>query len=221
MSENERDRALEYLLDRRSGRVADHGRPSLNEEDRAEVESLVEVADLLWEVGHGAPPLEQDPVAAMLGLIPDAGYQLDPRALTRARKNVKFKPSELAERLVARGWEVQTKDIFRWESQNAAEVSPALVRAIAEELGVDADQITASEQRTSQNAAVAEATDTSRFQALAQRWARATGQTLAMAASTLQSRMLTTVHRGDHPDADQMLQSLESLVAAVEQGHRR
>jgi hypothetical protein len=30
---------------------------------------LVEIADLLWEMAHGAPPLEQDLVAVMLGLV--------------------------------------------------------------------------------------------------------------------------------------------------------
>ncbi len=37
--------------------------------ERDTVAALVEVADLLWLSAHGAPPLADDPVAAMLGLL--------------------------------------------------------------------------------------------------------------------------------------------------------
>ena len=56
-------------------------------EAAAEVQELLRIADLLWEEAHGAPPLEDDPVAAMLGLVPDASRSLDPRALNKVTKS--------------------------------------------------------------------------------------------------------------------------------------
>lgn len=40
----------------------------------------------------------------------------------------------------------------------------------------------------------------------------------ALAASALESRMRATIHRGDRPNADQLMQSLDALVTAVESG---
>jgi hypothetical protein len=100
MTKDERAEVLANLLEARAGRVTGKDQPMLSAEDRADVESLIEVADLLWAAGHGAPPLESDPVAAMLGLIPDPQCALDPKALARARKNARLKPSELVNRLV-------------------------------------------------------------------------------------------------------------------------
>jgi hypothetical protein len=44
---------------------------NLSDEERDDVMSLVEVADLLWLANQGAPPLEDDPVAMRLGIVPD------------------------------------------------------------------------------------------------------------------------------------------------------
>ncbi len=216
MTKDEPDQVLASLLEARAGRATGKGQSELSEEDHAEVASLIEVADLLWEVGHGAPPLESDPVAAMLGLTPDPRCLLDPRALARARRNAKLKPSELVDRLVARGWDVQVRDVFRWENQSAADVAPALIKAIAEETNTSVDRITRSREATAEHEAIAAITHSPRFARLVERWARIQGVSRALAASALESRMLATVHRGDRPDLDQLLQSLDALVTAVE-----
>ena len=218
MTKDERDEALANLLESRTGRVSGTSQPSLSEEDQTEVESLIEVADRLWEVGHGAPPLGSDPIAAMLGLVPDPRFALDSKALVRARKNAKLKSSELANRLAARGWDVQVRDVFRWETQSGADVAPALIRAIAEEVGTDVDRLTATQQPTAEREAVTGVTRSPGFERLVERWARVQGMSRALAASALESRMLATVHRGDRPDAGQLLQSLDALVTAVERG---
>lgn len=218
MTKDERDEVLANLLEARAGRVTGKDQPVLSEEDRAEVESLIEVADLLWEAGHGAPPLESDPVAAMLGLIPDPRCALDPKALARARKNTRVKPSELVDRLVARGWDVQVRDVFRWENQSTADVAPALIKAIAEETNTSVDRLTKRWEATAEHEAIAAVTRSPRFERLVERWARIQGVSRALAASALESRMLATVHRGDRPDADQLMQSLDALVTAVETG---
>jgi hypothetical protein len=46
--------------------------PEERTEERTEVDSLLAVADLVWgSADHPPPPLESDPTAIMLGLVPD------------------------------------------------------------------------------------------------------------------------------------------------------
>lgn len=215
MTNDKRDEVIAQFLETRP-RPVTGDIPGLNDEQRAEVQPLLEVAELLWEAGHGAPPLEDDPVAAMLGLVPDPRYTLDREAFTRAWRNAKLKPSLLAERLRARGWEVQTGDVFRWQSQSTADVSPALIKAIAEETGTDPDHLTVSRQESGELEVLSALSRLPQFTSLVQRWMRVQGTSSGLAASTLRSRALATVHRGDRPDAEQLLASLEALVAAME-----
>jgi hypothetical protein len=64
--------ALDAELERRAGRAPNAPIPRLDPEERAEVDALVEVADLLWEsADHPAPPLTSDPTAIRLGLVPN------------------------------------------------------------------------------------------------------------------------------------------------------
>lgn len=182
-----------------------------------EVASLVDVADLLWEAIRGAPPLDSDPVAAMLGLVADPDCALDPKALTRVRKNAGLTVSQLADRLAARGWEVQARDVFRWENQSSTEVVPALIAAIAEEIDTAMERLTrASGAATAEPEWLAAVTETPAFQKLVERWVKLQGVPQALAVSALESRMNATVHRGSRPDAKQLLQSLDALVTALE-----
>ena len=99
---------------------------------------------------------------------------------------------------------------------------PALVRATAEVLGTDPDQLT---RQTTPIAAskphlavlvAKEAQASPRFESLVARFAKLQGIPAKMAASALGSRMVATVQRGEHPDADQMLASVEALIDALE-----
>ncbi len=161
------------------------------------------------------PPLEADRVAALLGLLPDAEVQLDGPAfkLTAARR--KILPNALAFALRERGWEVRASDVFRWQTGRTSDVHPALIRAIADTLGVDAAAITSSQASALDKLAITVVT-TERFRDLAERLARVQRISIEMASSTLRSRMLATEHRGDHADQEQMLDSLEALVSAIE-----
>ncbi len=210
----ERDRLLEEL------------RTWPSAEDTADpftgAKRVLRAADLLWTDAHSAPALEDDPIAAMLGAIPDAGYQLDPRAFKRAREASGLQPTTVAAALAKRGWQVTIRDVFTWELKGAPNVSPALLRAAADVLKVDPDRFTrpntAAVSVPTQAARVAvEAAASPRFAELAQRFARLQGLTPKMSRSVLHSRMLATVNRGEHPTADQMLASLEALVEALEQ----
>ena len=181
-----------------------------------EATQLRRMADLLWDSVHGAPPLQQDPVAAMLGLVPDSNLALDASKLIRICKRARLEPSSLAARLSARGWQVQPRDVFRWQTGSTSDVSPALIAAIADEAGVQIEELTARDAAEPARSALAGLVKSSAFQALVARWARVQGVSIALANSQLESRMMATVYRGDRVDPDQMLDSLEALVRARE-----
>lgn len=215
MKEKEREELLASLHEIRAGQAMD---PLQNEAaDEGEyITALTDIADLLREKAQGAPPLSSDPVAAMLGLVPDPERALDSNALKRARKNAGLSASQLAERLTARGWEVQAGEVFRWENRSTSNVPPALIAAIAEETRTVTELLTTSTAVRTEDEALASVRKTPGFQKLVDRWARIQDMSRELAASALESRLLATAHRGDHPDSSQMLRSLEALVETVE-----
>ena len=134
---------LEAELDRRDGRVVssdpiDTHTPA----EQQELDSLLDIADLLWEACDVAvPPLEQDATAIMLGLVPDPATTLDKAQLKKQRLRTGLTNKELATHLTLRGWQITTKDVFGWEDKTAI-VAPALINAIAQELAVEPDALT-------------------------------------------------------------------------------
>ena len=179
---------------------------------------MLEIDDLVWAASHGAPPLQSDPVAAMLGLVPDASFRLDSTAFTQLCSRQGVKPTALAARLQSRGWKVEAADLFRWRTSVASDVSPALIRVIGEELGVSPDDLIAppAAQRAVLDTVAERVTATKRFSDLVQRFALAQRISPSMANTMLRTRMLATVQRGDEPEVEQMLESLEVLVRAHE-----
>ena len=81
-----------------------------------------------------------DPIALMLGLVPNGETVVDGRKLAGARKAAKLKLGQFVKRLVERGWVVDTSTAFAWEQGNLP-VSPAIVNAMAEELHVSPDSL--------------------------------------------------------------------------------
>ena len=55
------------------------------------------------------PPLEADPLALALGLVPDPGLRLSGPRLKTARMKRQLQTSQLADLLAARGWDVSTR----------------------------------------------------------------------------------------------------------------
>ncbi len=212
----DRDAALEAAID-----LHVQGRSSaleeLEEDHRAETQELLKIADLLWEKAHGAPPLEDDPVAAMLGLVPDPSRSLDPRALSKVTKSAGIKASGLAQALTDRGWDVSTRDVFNWQVRGSHEVPPALIQAIAEVTGSTVDHLTVDRGSTRLSSELRAITETARFRELVTRWAHLRNTSADLAASALTARLATSVHRGAQPDTDQMLRSLDALVTALEE----
>lgn len=212
----DRDAALEAAIDTHvKGRSPAHEK--LEEDQRAEIQELLKVADLLWEEAHGAPPLEDDPVAALLGLVPDPSRSLDPRALIRITKSAGIKASALAQALTERGWKVSTRDVFNWQTKGSQEVSPALIQAITEIAGSTIDRLTVDLGASHLSSELRTITQTAKFRELVTRWAHLRSTSADLATSALTARLMTSVHRGVEPDTDQMLNSLEALVNALEQ----
>lgn len=198
----------------RSGR-----RPSLeglNEPQRAEIEALLRVADLVWEQGHGAPPVAADPVAVALGLLPDPVTMLDSRPLKAAMAKARLKVSDVARELTAREWDIDTRDVFAWTSRGGPDVPPALIRAIADVLGTSEAGLTSTRLSTPSELAVREVMQTPVFELLAERWALLQRTSLASARTLLAARIPAAAHRGEPPDRDQILASLETLVTTLE-----
>jgi hypothetical protein len=165
---------------------------------------------------YTVPPLEADPLALALGLVPDPGRRLSGPCLKRARMKRHLQTSQLAELLTARGWDVSTRTVFRWEMAPSAEIAPALLAAVAEVLQVPAEELTAAagddDPATTEIQAAAA---TPQFAGLARRWARTSGQPLGDARTGLQRLMLvTTARRGRHLTAGEWLAVLEDFIEA-------
>lgn len=209
---------LERLLATPAGPERDRLLTSLPPHQRTAVSKMLEIDDLAWEATHGAPPLQSDPVAAMLGLVPDASFRLDSTAFTQQCSRQRVKPTALAARLRARGWKVEAADVFRWQTSVASDVSPALIRVIGDELGISPDDLIAppATQHGVLDTVAERVTATKRFADLVQRFALAQRISPSMAHTMLCTRMLATVQRGAAPQVEQMLESLEVLVRTLE-----
>lgn len=215
MNNEERDEVLMRLIEQPDSR--DETLKSCDSDaDREELVGLLQIADLSWLSAQEAPALEADPVAAMLGLIPESEFRLDPASLTRARRSAKLSVSQLAERLTRRGWAVKTSDVFRWENRTAADVPPAMIQALSEILETATERLVATEAVAETSEDLRAVRESSLFKDLVARWSQAVHVSRSVAAAMLESRMLATVHRGDQPDTEQLLMSLETLVTSVE-----
>lgn len=215
MNADQNEDALREILDARAGRSALTSGASHPLQD-AELHGLLEVADVAWLSQQHAPDLEEDPVAAMLGLVPDPEIGLDGAALKTARKRASLAISTLAGRLVARGWQITARELMQWENGRNVPRTPALIRAIAEEAGANPDKLTRRLSNDPERQRLAGVRSSPLFRELAERWARIQGTTVALAESALESRMAVAVHRGDAPETDVLLESLEAMVSALE-----
>ena len=216
MNDEERERLIDALA-KRTHRAEEVLRGTdIGADELSELRALADTSELLWISQHEGPPLDSDPVAAMLGLIPDRQCTLDSKAFARARKRAGLKPSGIASRLRQRGWQTSDADVFRWETRTAHDVSPALIQALAEILGRTVEQLSSVASAEPEPGLLEELRRSPKFQELVARWARARHVSLPVASATLQGRLVATVHRGNAPDTAQMLESLDALVAALE-----
>lgn len=208
----------EHYLDYLSGvRPEPPSLQGLTPAQQREARASWKLLDAARQAAHDytPPPLDADPLALALGLVPDPGWRLSGPGLKRARMKRRLQASQLAGLLAARGWDVSTKTVFRWEMAST-EIAPALLAAVAEVLRVPAEELTAAagdhdHAATEIQAAVA----TPQFAGLARRWAKTSGQSLADARRGLQRLMLvTTARRGRHLTAGEWLAVLEDFIEA-------
>lgn len=185
----------------------------LSKEERAELESLAKIADDIWISAHGAPPLEEDRTAALLGLIPNEIAVLDGKRLRAARKSSRLKISELATRLQNRGWKVSTNEVFAWERGNTGSVSPALIDAISQIVGASVDQLISSPSQGNDNLALIQRLRSHPdFKEIVRQWAKIKNLSFPSAEIMLGSQVANTVHRGNKPDLEQDIALLKELV---------
>lgn len=73
MTEEERGELITKLIENPAKRDRERTLrdADLSDAERADIESLVEIADLLWLANQKPPPLVEDPVAIRLGIVPN------------------------------------------------------------------------------------------------------------------------------------------------------
>lgn len=133
--------------------------PALEPDDQQLVDDLLPWLDAVHEAAQQAvleqesdaeppaaahiPVRADDPVALMLGLVPDPTVVVNGRKLAAARKRARLDLGQLTDRLRARGWDVTTQQGWQWELGHP-QLAPALIAAIAEELSVEGDALLAA-----------------------------------------------------------------------------
>jgi hypothetical protein len=110
---------------------------------------------------------------------------------------------------------VSAADVTRWQSQAPTDLTPALLAAVANELHTEIETIT--DRAPAKPDWLIAATATRRFANLSARWARMKSLSLPTASLALESRLVATVHRGDRPETDDLLEALDTFVSTLEQ----
>lgn len=156
------------------------------------------------------PSLRDDPVAHMLGLIPDHDYAIEGFKLREARKSAGLNLGQFLDRLRIRGWDVTAREGLDWEQERTS-LPPALIVAICSELRVDERQILA---KTTSRSALEDLLDDQRIAAFLDEWAielnieRSQVKELVSAALSTAGRRNSTVG-----SVDTLLDVLKTLRA--------
>lgn len=182
-----------------------------------ELRPYAQIVDELTAVAQysGAPRLEDDRAARLLGLVPSADRRLNGGQLRMQRQRRKQTVGQIAKGLRQRGWSFTPADVMRWENSEAADVPPIVIESLASLLGAAADDLTLR-KASADNDLVAQLRSSVRFSTIVDRWARLRKMTVDDARAALESRVLSTVHRGSKTNIDDTLASLETLVSALE-----
>lgn len=182
--------------------------------DREPVESdLLATAALVAEHLAQRPILNEDPIARRLGLVPDRERMLDPAALKRYRKRANLGVEALADRLKLRGWRTRPVEVLAWEAGNTTSVPPAIVAAIAEELGLSPTDLIRQVPNPAPNRL--ERLGRDQLAALVERIAKSKAISSIAALDLLERSQASFVFRGE-PNDEQFLLILERFVQALE-----
>jgi transcriptional regulator with XRE-family HTH domain len=180
--------------------------PALGPDDQQLVEDILPWLDALHEAaqqtvlepqpdaeppaGAQVPVRADDPVALMLGLVPDPAVVVNGRKLAAARKRAHLDLGQLVDRLRVRGWDVTTQQGLQWELGHL-QLPPALITALAEELSVEDDELLGALPTRRENA---DLFDNHRIQAFITDWAAEVG----IEPGLLRERTSTTLAGAAH-----------------------
>jgi transcriptional regulator with XRE-family HTH domain len=94
----------------------------------------------LSAVPDSAPPRAQDPIAAALGLVAGPDDVLGAARFKNSRAHSGLDIKDVADRLSARGWNVDVAQVFRWQRGDTT-MTPALLTALADILATSPDSL--------------------------------------------------------------------------------
>lgn len=216
---NDREEQLAELITARALNPDLEGPDWVTSSEWEKIGQLARVVRDLRVSAQAAPPLAQDRTAVMLGLVPDPHVRVDRAALKRARQRAGLTAGALTALLNDRGWEVAASDVLRWETQSADDLFPALLEAIARELDTQVGQFTSTVEV--EGSPQEQLFSGAAFQALTARLAAVLAVPVEMAEARLRSASIATAYRGDHPDQQQAMATLEAFVSVIEFRHER
>jgi hypothetical protein len=174
------------------------------------------------------PPLNSDPTAIALGVVPVT--LLDPTAVRQSRQAKVLRPSDVAASLHNRGWPVTTADVFAWE-RRPERVAPALLADLAAILKVPAATIAASESETAPTEPASNATEpmatflqvlySDDLDEIVSQWARLLGLDHEGALEDLQRRLSGVAYRGTAALNTHQWKAILAVLLASERARRR
>lgn len=159
-------------------------------------------------------PLDQDPIAIVLGLVPGPADVLSPTRLRAARKRAGLKITDVVAVMNGRGWQLSPASLFDWE-RTPIPAAPAVIAALAETIGTSADKI--REPRITVDDQSVEFDDPSVVVAIAE-WASSSGRSTASLQSQVRRSVQAAAAR-NRTNLDQalVLKVVEVLRAAEDQ----
>ncbi|WP_404474198.1 hypothetical protein [Microbacterium aerolatum] len=212
MNEQQKAELLERLIENPPHRDRLLVGTETTAEEQAELLALASAADAVRVANVPVPPLEEDPIAAMLGVAPSPGLALDPAQFKAARVRSNVSVTHLRDYLVSRGWDVTGPQIASWQSRSGIELSPAMLEDIGAALSASPDAFTVRHAETTPTLfATLRATDW--FETFVEQWRHMRNVARSVAEAQLLSRAAATVHRGEEPDVDQVRELLAHLVS--------
>ncbi len=120
----------------------DGNRPDLTglqSETAAEAAELFRLLDATWASDIDLPPIEQDPVALALGLVPSTAPQatswIAGPTVSAVRKRRHLRPSDVAKQLTQAGFPHNARSVVKLEEIPASEVNGAFLSALAQVFG--------------------------------------------------------------------------------------
>jgi hypothetical protein len=183
----------------------------------AEAAELFELLDATWGSYVELPPLESDPVAIALGLVPPPAPQATAIAgprLAAIRQRKGLKASDLAKQLSNSGHTMSARGIADLEGRAVSEVDGTFLTVLINALGCSFDDISAERQTEMQDfVAWLHSPD---FDGQVALWARDAGYEGPDLTARARSRLLTVRQRsGGEQEREQWITWLRTVLDSL------